>query len=97
MLQQVIEPEFIFPVREKIYNAIEYGYKFKILRGYTFKQDYIFSEYVKFLYIMKNNSNKNSPDYTISKLLLNSLYGRLGMNLVMKINIIVDPDTVTQH
>jgi hypothetical protein len=30
---------------EEIYNAMKYGYKFKIIRGYTFKQDYIFSEY----------------------------------------------------
>lgn len=78
---------------EEIYNAIEYGYKFKVLRGYTFKQDYIFSEYVNFLYKMKNNSDKNTPDYTISKLLLNSLYGKLGMNPLMEINVIVDSDT----
>jgi hypothetical protein len=42
---------------------------------------------------MKNNSEKNSPDYTISKLLLNSLYGRLGMNPEMEINVIVDSTT----
>jgi hypothetical protein len=41
---------------------------------------------------MKNNSDKNTPDYTISKLLLNSLYGRLGMNPVMEKNVIVDSD-----
>jgi len=78
---------------EEIYNAIKYGYKFKILRGYTFKQDYIFSDYVKFLYKMKVNSDKNTPDYTISKLLLNSLYGRLGMSPDMETNVIVDSDT----
>jgi hypothetical protein len=39
---------------------------------------------------MKYNSDKNSPDYTISKLLLHSLYGRLGMNPVIEINVIVD-------
>jgi hypothetical protein len=72
---------------------MKYGYKFKVLRGYTFKQEYIFSDYVNFLYEMKNNSEKNSPDYTISKLLLNSLYGRLGMNPEMEINVIVDSTT----
>jgi hypothetical protein len=41
---------------------------------------------------MKNNSDKNTPDYTISKLLLNSLYGRLGMNPDMETNVIVDSD-----
>jgi len=59
---------------------MKYGYKFKILRGYTFKQDIIFADYVKFLYEMKVHSEKNSPDYIIAKLLLNSLYGRIGMN-----------------
>jgi hypothetical protein len=72
---------------------MKYGYKFKVLRGYTFKQEYIFSDFVNFLYEMKNNSEKNSPDYTISKLLLNSLYGRLGMNPEMEKNEIVDSNT----
>ncbi|KIM19924.1 hypothetical protein M408DRAFT_18673 [Serendipita vermifera MAFF 305830] len=35
---------------------------------------------VDFLYKMKVESEKNSANYTISKLLLNSLYGRLGMS-----------------
>jgi len=59
---------------------IKYGYSFKIIRGYLFEKGYIFSEYVDFLYNLKVNSEKGSPNYTISKLLLNSLYGRLGMN-----------------
>jgi len=29
---------------------------------------------------LKKNALKNTPDYTISKLLLNSLYGRFGMS-----------------
>jgi hypothetical protein len=65
---------------EEIYNAMRYGYKFKILRGYTFEKGFIFKEYVDFLYKLKMNSFRDSPDYIISKLLLNSLYGRLGMN-----------------
>jgi hypothetical protein len=68
----------------EIYNAIKFGYTFKILRGYTFDQDYIFTEFVDNLYQLKLNSNKNSPDYTIAKLILNSLYGRLGMNPEME-------------
>ena len=65
---------------EEIYNAMTHGYKFKILRGYTFWQGYIFKDYVDFLYNLKVNSDKNSTNYTIAKLLLNSLYGRLGMS-----------------
>jgi hypothetical protein len=32
------------------------------------------------LYELKKNSDKDTPDYTITKLLLNSLYGRFGMS-----------------
>lgn len=65
---------------EEINNAMQYGYKFKILRGYLFDKGYIFKEYVDFLYNLKVNSAKGSPDYIIAKLLLNTLYGRFGMN-----------------
>lgn len=65
---------------EEIFNAMKYGYKFKILRGYLFDKDNIFSDYVDFLYELKLNSSKSSPDYIISKLLLNTLYGRFGMD-----------------
>jgi hypothetical protein len=65
---------------EEIYKAMEYGYKFKVIRGYIFEKEYIFKDYVNYLYEWKVQSEKNSPNYTISKLLLNSLYGRFGMN-----------------
>lgn len=65
---------------EEIKNAMKYGYKFKVISGYLFKKRYIFNGYVDDLYKIKSNSDKNSPDYIISKLLLNSLYGRFGMD-----------------
>lgn len=65
---------------DELYNAAKYGYKFKVIRGYLFEKDNLFSEYVDYLYELKKNSLKGSPNYIISKLLLNSLYGRLGMN-----------------
>ncbi|KAG1717180.1 DNA polymerase type B, organellar and viral-domain-containing protein [Suillus lakei] len=64
----------------EIYNAINYGYKFKITRGYLFDSKLIFNDYVDFLYNLKINSEKGTANYTISKLLLNSLYGRFGMS-----------------
>jgi DNA polymerase type B, organellar and viral len=67
-----------FLFSEEIYNAMKYGYKFEILRGYIFEKDFIFSDYIKDLYSIKENHNKAL--YLISKLLLNSLYGRFGMN-----------------
>jgi hypothetical protein len=50
------------------------------LRGYTFEKNNVFKEYVNELYKLKENSEKGSINYIIAKLLLNSLYGRFGMN-----------------
>nr|QWO71395.1 DNA polymerase [Termitomyces sp. K1Ag] len=73
---------------EEINNAIKYGYKFKIIRGYLFEKQKIFSEFVDYIYKLKVNSKRGTPDYIISKLLLNSLYGRFGMNPEMENHII---------
>ncbi len=60
----------------EIENAIKYGYKFKIISGYLFESANIFSEYIDVLYEIKQSKTKDDPMYLISKLLLNSLYGR---------------------
>lgn len=65
---------------EEMYNAELYGYKFKILRGYLFHKANIFHDYVNVLYKIKCNTPKSDPMYMISKLLLNSLYGRFGLH-----------------
>ena len=59
---------------EEIKHAMKYGYQFEIVRGYLFEKTNIFTDYVDFLYLLKINSEKDTPDYIISKLLLNSLY-----------------------
>jgi len=61
-------------------NAVKLGYKFEILWGYTFQSDYIFNEYVDFLYTLRLNYPKDDPLNFIAKILLNSLYGRFGMD-----------------
>jgi len=66
---------------EELMNAIKCGYKFKVLKGYTFDSDFIFKEFVDDLYEIKCNHTKDHPMYLISKLLLNSLYGRFGMHI----------------
>jgi hypothetical protein len=66
---------------EELINAKKYGYKFKVLKGYTFDSDYIFRDFVNDLYEIKCNHPKDHPMYLISKLLLNSLYGRFGMHI----------------
>nr|YP_010697822.1 hypothetical protein P1S03_mgp23 [Porodaedalea chrysoloma]WCF76783.1 hypothetical protein [Porodaedalea chrysoloma] len=76
----------------EIYNAMEYGYKFKILKGYLFEKGFIFVDYVNFLYNLKANSKSGTPNYTIAKLLLNSLYGKFGMDPDNDKHIIINSD-----
>lgn len=65
---------------EELLNAMKYGYKFNIIKGYHFNKAIIFSDYVNTLYAIKQKVSPANPWYIISKLLLNSLYGRFGMN-----------------
>lgn len=58
---------------DELYNASKYGYTFSVKRGYLFEKANILYEYVDFLFDLKKNSTKGTPNYTISKLLLNSL------------------------
>ena len=61
-------------------NAIKLGYKINILWGYTFSPVNIFKEYVDTLYGLRLNYPKSDPMNYIAKILLNSLYGRFGMD-----------------
>ena len=61
-------------------NAIKYGYNFEILRGYTYESEYIFDDYVSTLHNLRNQYPKSDPRNFIAKILLNSLYGRFGMD-----------------
>nr|QWO71383.1 DNA polymerase [Termitomyces sp. Mi165-7] len=65
---------------EEIKNSKKFGYKIKVLKGYTFERKNIFKEYVEYFYNLKTNTPKSDPLYTISKLFLNSLYGKFGMS-----------------
>src|SRR5258707_830991 len=51
-----------------------------IRQGYTFDSENIFKEYVEFLYNLRSQYLKNDPMNFIAKILLNSLYGRFGMD-----------------
>ena len=61
-------------------NAKQFGYEFEILWGYTFERKNIFNGFVGSLYKFRLKFDKSNPLNMIAKLLLNSLYGRFGMN-----------------
>ena len=65
-------------------NSIEYEsykefYNYKINSGYLFDKDYIFTDIIKFLYNLRTQYPKSDPMNYISKLLMNSLFGRFAM------------------
>jgi DNA polymerase type B, organellar and viral len=82
---------------EEMYNAIKFGYKFEILRGYTFERGNIFENYINDLYKIKKASNKDDQMYLISKLLMNSLYGRFGMNEILFIHEIINENDLNYY
>ena len=65
---------------EEILNALKYGYKIEVLWGYLFEKEIIFKEYVEFLHNFRLQYPKSDPKNFIAKILLNSLYGRFGMD-----------------
>lgn len=62
-------------------NAVKYGYSVQVLEGYHWdKKAKIFSSFVTDLYKLRLTFNKTDPRNLIIKLLLNGLYGRLGLS-----------------
>jgi hypothetical protein len=64
---------------EDIYNAMKFGYKFEIMEGYTFDSNNVFNGIITDLYQMRLKYSKSDPMNYISKIIMNSLYGRFGM------------------
>lgn len=77
---------------EEIKNAQKHGYRFEILQGYLFQQKNIFDTYVSDLYHLKSNTDPSNPRYFIAKLLMNSLYGRFGMDPINEVTSIVSQE-----
>lgn len=67
---------------QELYNAIDKNsnHSFKTHRGFLFRQDFLFKDYVDTLFNLRINNPPKSPLNIIAKLLLNSLYGRFGMS-----------------
>jgi len=82
---------------EEIREYMKYGYKFKIIKGYTFERGNIFKDYILDLYKIKQSHNSTEPMYLISKLLMNSLYGKFGMDPNMPSHHIINNDETSNY
>lgn len=94
------DKKYIFPIgdfegtftSEEINYAKTLGYTFQIKRGIFFEQkEKLFDKFINELYSIRLISEKNSVNDIIAKLLMNSSYGRFGMNLERE-NITFDLD-----
>jgi len=65
---------------KEIENAKLFNYTFEIMKGYIFDKANIFKDYVDFLFSMRRNYPSTDPRNYIAKILMNSLYGRFGMD-----------------
>ncbi len=78
---------------EQLKCAKNNSYKIKVIKGYEFnRQSNVFSSYVEKLHQLKSNA-ENTAEIHIYKLLLNSLLGRFGLNLVKTVTKLVDRKT----
>ena len=65
----------------EMFNAMKYGYTFEILEGYEFERGNVFKEYVQKMYNLRLEFEKGHAMNLIAKLLMNSIYGKLGMKM----------------
>lgn len=85
----VRDGKFIFPTGKfegywtsaEIDYAISQGYNIKIIKGYAFPEKrMLFKNFIDDLYSIRLTAAKNSVSDIIAKLLMNSSYGRFGMD-----------------
>ena len=69
---------------KEVLKAISLGYKIKFIKGFKYmKEEKIFKKFVEEIYDMRIKSETREMNY-IMKLILNSLYGRFGMKVLVE-------------
>ena len=85
----MLKNKYLFPVGtfEGYWTSIEIeyakslGYDFKILNGVFFMEsEKIFSRYINYFYDIRKRTKSDSVENITAKLMMNSLYGRFGLN-----------------
>lgn len=79
---------------EELKLALTLGYQFEVLEAVLYERGYIFKDYVSTLYKMRQSFDKKDPRNMITKLLLNSLYGKFGMDPHLTEWRLLDSDSV---
>ncbi len=75
----------------EIRKAIDKGYNVKIHKLWNYPiRDYIFKDYIDYFYKIKQQADKDSPDYLLSKLFMNSLYGKFAQRREVE-NVKINP------
>lgn len=82
---------------EEIKYALTLGYKFKYLKGLSYEKGILFNDFVDTLYNIRSQYPKGSPLNIITKLIMNSLYGRFGMKVNMPKSKIIDNDEIQKY
>lgn len=83
---------------EELKYSLSLGYKIiKIHYGYKFDKGLIFNEFVTNFYNIKSNSNSTLIEKQISKLILNSLYGRFGLSDKNTKTSIINNDEISNY
>ena len=79
-------------------NAMRYGYQFEIIKGYEFKKGYVFSDYINKMYNLRLQYSKGEAMNLTAKLLMNSLYGKFGMNSeTTKVTILDNKENINKY
>jgi DNA polymerase type B, organellar and viral len=63
---------------EELKAAEKLGYKIKLLKGQSFSRAKMFNNYIEDFYLIKKESESESPERFIAKLHLNTIYGIFG-------------------
>ena len=78
---------------EELKDKLQDGYKFQVIEGVYFKRKTkLFNQFIDGLYKLKQSTKSSDPLYFISKMLMNALYGRFGLNPSRSVTRIVTAD-----
>lgn len=82
---------------EEIKYALKLGYKFKYLQGISYNKGILFKNFVDYLYDIRLKFPKGTPLNTLTKLIMNSLYGKFGMKLNITESKLVDNKEINEY